>query len=89
MIAAIDSSRAEILSEVRAKREMALRCARNGDFREQEYWLSVAGRMTKWIEHLEERDAPAPIVPERAIAGRADIDVRRGVTSVAEKVAAL
>ena len=64
MITVIDSSRAEMLCEVRAKRETALRCARSGDCREQEYWLTVAGRMTAWIAHLEE-EAGIPAAPDR------------------------
>ncbi len=53
MTTTIDDSRSEILAEVRAKRESALRYARGGNAREEEYWLGVAGRMTAWIEHLE------------------------------------
>lgn len=60
MITVVDSSRAEMLSEVRAKREMALRSARNGDLREEEYWLRIAGRMTEWIAHLEEQNGGHP-----------------------------
>jgi hypothetical protein len=54
MTSSIDNSRSEILVEVRAKRASALRFARAGNPREQEYWLHIAGRMTAWIEHLEE-----------------------------------
>jgi hypothetical protein len=54
MTTSIDHSRNEILVEVRAKRASALRLARAGSLREQEYWLYIASRMTAWIEHLEE-----------------------------------
>jgi hypothetical protein len=54
MTTSIDNSRTEILIEVRAKRASALRFARAGSPREQEYWLHIASRMTAWIEHLEE-----------------------------------
>jgi hypothetical protein len=54
MTTSIDHSRSEILVEVRAKRASALRFARAGSPRDQEYWLQIAGRMTAWIEHLEE-----------------------------------
>jgi hypothetical protein len=54
MTSPIDHSRSQILVEVRAKRASALRLARASSPREQEYWLHIAGRMTAWIEHLEE-----------------------------------
>jgi hypothetical protein len=57
MATIIDNSRAEMLSEVQAKRATALRYARLGDSREQEQWLRVAGRMTAWIEQLEAKGA--------------------------------
>ncbi|HEX4043490.1 MAG TPA: hypothetical protein VHY10_17460 [Xanthobacteraceae bacterium] len=80
MITVIDSSRAEMLCEVRAKRETALRCARTGDFREQEFWLAVVGRMTTWIEHLEMHDATDAVAPTQPKAAR---------IAVPEKVGAL
>ncbi len=58
MTMTIDDSRSEILAEVRAKRESALRFARTGDAREEEHWLGVAARMTIWIQHLERSGAP-------------------------------
>jgi hypothetical protein len=54
MTSLIDHSRNQILVEVRAKRASALRFARASGPREQEYWLHIAGRMTAWIEHLED-----------------------------------
>jgi hypothetical protein len=68
MITVIDSSRAEMLCEVRAKREMALRCARAGNVREQEYWLRIVGRMTEWIEQLEACSA-TPRIPFHVLSG--------------------
>jgi len=71
MINAIDSSRAEMLCEVRAKRESALRLARTGDAAEEVYWLTVAGRMTVWIEQLEAKDGTGdlPRWPKPGVAG--------------------
>lgn len=58
----INDSRTQILTEVRAKREAALRSARGGNVSEEEYWLGIAARMTTWIEHLEQ-NAGRPVRP--------------------------
>lgn len=73
----IDNSRSDILAEVRAKRESALRYARGANPREEEYWLGVAGRMTAWIEHLEHDGArTVPLWPGGGRNGaRAGIDL--------------
>jgi hypothetical protein len=68
MTSPIDANRTEMLVEVRAKREAALRLARTLNAREEEYWLGIAGRMTTWIEHLEKHGAMRA-VPMRANHG--------------------
>ncbi len=62
----IDDSRNDILTDARAKREAALRIARTGTAGEQEHWLDVAGRMTIWIEHLEQGNARPARLPHGA-----------------------
>lgn len=75
MTMTIDDSRCEILAEVRAKRESALRFARTGTAREEEYWLGVAARMTIWIQHLERSASPAARWPHGAADRLRPIDL--------------
>jgi len=76
MVTSIANSRNEILAEVRAKRAKALRFASFGNPREQEYWLHIAGRMTRWIEHLEESGAQnIPKCPHGQGGARPAIDL--------------
>lgn len=62
MTTTVDTSRAHMLCEVRAKRERALRNARGGGGRDEEYWLRIAGRLTEWIAHLEHRDGEREVL---------------------------
>ena len=62
MTTTVDTSRAQMLCEVRAKRERALRNARGGGGREEEYWLRIAGRLTEWIAHLERHDGERAVL---------------------------
>jgi len=74
MVDIIESSRSEMLTQVRAKRATALRYAQLGDLHEEAHWLHIASRMTEWIEHLETlrstRGVEIPLNPFRLPARR-------------------
>ena len=77
MTTSIENSRTEILVDVRAKRESALRLAVAGNPGEQEYWLHIASRMTEWIERLEDPRGARnmPVAPYGAGGARVAIDL--------------